>query len=309
MPKCSKRPRLNGLEGCTPVARPDAWGGELAEDPIQLSQAILPEPRCVKAPRRASKATPHAATPWRNMGRRQRRERAAATSLIPEAPSIPDYKAGGIKDVPLIFKCLRQNAVALERPSACVKDAGVWPAREAPQVAAATTPPKPRAEEKPTASSRFAELLRRPTLRAVAIEPGACKPPPRPIRAAGPADAGAASSPSAEEQPLATLGQLRNLVSGTRVVVQATASQVGEIQREELAGQPGVSVATRAVTLRQGNTRCQWILWAGAAERYGQQLQGKRIVVRGAQVQEIMGARQLKGCSRVDIHETEPIGV
>lgn len=279
MPRSSgKRARAGGEELPAPVARPATWGKELAEDPIQLSQALFQEP-VNKAPRKS-------ATPWRNLGRRQDRRKDAAK-----------------EDLPLIVRCLRRGALAAEvghAPPAADPHARLAAGRAAVPSAAVAAAPA-------SADAQVAKLLvrNRPAAAILASSSPARPPGEPPARVPGPQAPADSQVPPASAPAVATtpLWELAGRGSGARVAVEAAVARVGGLQREDLGGQPGESVATRTVTLRQGGSACQWVLWAGAAERWGPQLEGKRVLVHGARVQEIMGTLQLKGCTRVEICE------
>lgn len=106
--------------------------------------------------------------------------------------------------------------------------------------------------------------------------------------------AGAASTPR-------TLETLADCGSGSQVDVEALVGFVGEPQRRELPLQPGESVLTRVLALEEGTARCTWTLWAGDAARFGEELLGKRVVVRGAHVHLFGQECRLTGCATVDV--------
>ncbi|CAK0853382.1 unnamed protein product [Prorocentrum cordatum] len=262
-----KRARAGGEELPAAVPRPEAWGWELAEDPIQLSQALLQEP-VNKAPRKS-------ATPWRNLGRRQERRKEAAQ-----------------EDLPLIVRCLRRGAMVAEAPPAPAAPAAEG-SRAGLPAGRAPAPPAAAAAPAGSASAQLAKLLvrNRPAAALLAAGPSARPPqqPVAPLPARWAPPAGSQRPPAGAPAAAATtpLWELAGRGNGAR----------------DLSGQPGESVATRTMTLQQGAAVCQWVLWAGAAERWGPQLEGRRVRVFGARVQEIMGALQLKGCTRVEVCE------
>ena len=87
--------------------------------------------------------------------------------------------------------------------------------------------------------------------------------------------------------------------------VDAEAAAVGELMQQELALEPDEFVATRTIVLRQGDTRCEWVLWADDAQRYGHDLAGRRVAVRGARVQAFRRGSppQLVGCEHAEVFD------
>lgn len=89
--------------------------------------------------------------------------------------------------------------------------------------------------------------------------------------------------------------------AGGRVDVEAVVSAVGELEKKELPLQPGEFVTTRTLSLQQGDVECAWTLWDGEAARYGHDLVGCRLRVRGATVHKFSGGCRLTGCLGVDL--------
>eukprot|EP00931_Biecheleriopsis_adriatica_P060927 TRINITY_DN36605_c0_g1_i1.p1 TRINITY_DN36605_c0_g1~~TRINITY_DN36605_c0_g1_i1.p1 ORF type:complete len:446 (+),score=112.97 TRINITY_DN36605_c0_g1_i1:25-1362(+) len=107
---------------------------------------------------------------------------------------------------------------------------------------------------------------------------------------------------------IACLGDLKALVGKAKVVVdvEAVVESVDDIERQELAMQPGEFAMTRTLWLRCASQQqtCRWRLWAGKAERHGPELLGHRVVIRRARVHETLdGQVELTGCATVEIQQ------
>lgn len=126
-----------------------------------------------------------------------------------------------------------------------------------------------------------------------------------PVRAADSPAKSSVASPKQVSSPhrVVPLKDLADVAIGARVDVKATVHVVGELEQQELLLQPGESVARRTLVLleQQDSSVCDWLLWAGDAERYGPAYLGNQVLVRGAKAQEFKGKRRLTGCTSVDI--------
>lgn len=100
---------------------------------------------------------------------------------------------------------------------------------------------------------------------------------------------------------LLRLGGIEEARLGALVDVEAVVQSVGELKPRELHLHPGVFVQMRRFVLRDGAATSRWVLSEEQAGRYGNDLLGCRIIVRGAKVHLFHGGRHLSGCTRVDV--------
>jgi hypothetical protein len=103
--------------------------------------------------------------------------------------------------------------------------------------------------------------------------------------------------------PLDALVAIAEAGGGCHVDVNAEAASVGELMQTGPALEPDEFVATRTIVLQQGDSRCEWVLWADNAKRYGENLAGHRVEVHGARVQAYnrRGLPRLVGCEYAEI--------
>mmetsp|Transcript_96222 Transcript_96222/g.244492 ORF Transcript_96222/g.244492 Transcript_96222/m.244492 type:complete len:539 (-) Transcript_96222:91-1707(-) len=111
----------------------------------------------------------------------------------------------------------------------------------------------------------------------------------------------ASSAPGVGSSPrVVPFSGLSERKGGEHVDVEAWVHTVGELETKELPLQPGEYMMTRSLKLRQGNETCLWTLWAEDTVRFGIELRGRRVRVRGARVHKFCGESRLTGCIGVD---------
>lgn len=87
------------------------------------------------------------------------------------------------------------------------------------------------------------------------------------------------------------------------VTVEAIAKDIGKLEHEELAMQPGEFVSIRTIELHDTDSPapCLWRLWDSQAEQFGETLLGRRILISNARVREAHGRPELTGCASMSI--------
>lgn len=97
------------------------------------------------------------------------------------------------------------------------------------------------------------------------------------------------------------LSAIAHVSAGSLVDVGAVVKNVGALKQKTSRRRPGVPVNLRRLVLQDGSVSCVWALWGVAAERYGDILKGRRVVVRCAKVHAFNSTRCLSGCVHVDM--------
>jgi len=169
-------------------------------------------------------------------------------------------------------------------------------------IAPATTQARQLTRSPPVATPLRAALSRRSAAASASTSTSAAESAAGGVGgASGSAGRTVAPASSASSAPrVVPLSGLSERTGGEHVDVEAWVHTVGELETKELPLQPGEYMMTRSLKLRQGSETCLWTLWAEDAVRFGIELRGRRVRVRGARVHKFCGESRLTGCIGVD---------
>ena len=96
-----------------------------------------------------------------------------------------------------------------------------------------------------------------------------------------------------------------------KINVRAKVALVGKLEELEIALEPGEVVHRRTIELQQGDSKCEWVLWAEHARYYAENLRGCQVAVHGTRLlgpsQDTKSDKQLPrllGCDRAEVFLT-----
>jgi hypothetical protein len=304
-----------------PIAeRPETWGPELVEDPIEASQccSVLKFASALSDPERPADGVFAAASPQRflHLATAFRRN---AESVESSALSVPAHVVDTTPEVAPEPSSSRGKGRACKRGQAEEQQHKTpRPARKSKGAKGASLvlenffQVRKRIcldrDEKPAVSDDHTAEANSPAslTNSVSDLPAFSEAAERSLEASEhganrmTSDQDARGAELMHDQ-LKTHEELSAVEVGCHVDVKAKVDRVGKLQIQELPLQPGESTAIRNITLRfQDNSLCEWRLWGGDAEKHSDdELRSREVIVTGAKLYKFNGKISLNGCTAV----------